>query len=173
MIHMKVDFSEWLMVPREREGDATPPDDAHSTDTAQRLYPVLPTPTPFDDASAPPLEQLDLMLSTTGEVRLVSDLRQEAEESVPTISNACPLPAYLKEASRIFEQATANRIKGDAEHAYVQFVRFVLLVLERIPTHLEFQSTNEEYAALQLKCKRALWEAERLQAALQRQRSHC
>eukprot|EP01107_Rhizomastix_libera_P013998 TRINITY_DN4142_c0_g1_i2.p1 TRINITY_DN4142_c0_g1~~TRINITY_DN4142_c0_g1_i2.p1 ORF type:complete len:172 (+),score=52.12 TRINITY_DN4142_c0_g1_i2:563-1078(+) len=66
---------------------------------------------------------------------VLSDLAKKCDEGLLPASRDIPLSSLYFDANKMWENARLFRTKGDAESAYLYFLKYTTYVLQRIPFH--------------------------------------
>eukprot|EP01114_Cavostelium_apophysatum_P009924 TRINITY_DN2324_c0_g2_i1.p1 TRINITY_DN2324_c0_g2~~TRINITY_DN2324_c0_g2_i1.p1 ORF type:complete len:370 (-),score=75.06 TRINITY_DN2324_c0_g2_i1:35-1144(-) len=114
---------------------------------------------------APPAETDDKRLDR----EILAKLTAKAEEGLPeTLDNRTGLNVYYHMALQFWEQGMQAKKAGDTERAYILFLKFTTMLLERIPTHLSYQNArhDNDKAACRAKCPRVMQDMEAMQAEI-------
>ncbi len=63
---------------------------------------------------------------------------------VPEINDRVDLMRYLQPAERLLHDAYQSQCRGDLTNAYIDYQKFLVFVVERLPKHRAYQSLNKQ-----------------------------
>lgn len=69
---------------------------------------------------------------------IIRQIAEEAEHSLPVIDNKTGLNNYYYLANQWWEAGNRAKKTGDIKTAYLNYMKFVTFVLDKIPTHLSY-----------------------------------
>ena len=95
---------------------------------------------------------------------MIDRLNAQAGKDVPRVDNQIGLNIYARQATNLYDQGTTLFRGGDLDGAYVSWMRYLELVVVRMPGHLQYNLPRfaGEQAEHKGKARRLMGEVETL-----------
>jgi len=107
---------------------------------------------------------------TPREVYIASSVKELAEKSVadlPRIDHKIDVKKYFHSGLSMLQQARIYRLEGDLEQAYMLYMKFCTLMIERLPKHRGYKDATAERAKMKQHVEKILGEMEAVKKVLE------